>query len=834
MNARLSQTFPILEVSNDCIVSKSGDYTVARQLIKPEIFTLSGTALEAYHQAWVRALRILPHDTIVHMQDWYLKSYYQADFERGDCSPLGLASERFFHHHPYLKHRSFLFITKKAAGRDPSRWMNSTLPTILKNNLVPQELLRPESVQEFLDQVAQFEHILADSGFLELRKLNCDDLSGSSSRPGIIEQYYQLTDPDLALANRISPAEIKDISFQSGMHIGDNECITYSLADAVNFPAQCACHTDYPPYSSESSRFSLGFASPLGLLLGCNHIYNQFIFIEDPQPLVKKLELKKRRLQSLMTHSRENSISRDAVDNFLNEAIQGQKLFVKVHFNIVSWSDNPAEVKDLKKKVSSAISYLGAIPHLETTGSSTLWLAGIPGNAASLPTSETIDTFAELAACFLIPDTNYHSSISPIGIRLGDRISGYPVSIDISDEPLKEGRIFNRNKFVLGGSGSGKSFFTCHLLRTYFEQGAHSLIIDIGHSYKGLCNFLEGYYFTYTEQNPIRFNPFWIAKDDQLDIEKKESIKALLLSIWKKENDAIFRSEYVALSNALQWFYTHLAQYPDIFPCFDTFYEFMQTKFAEELTSGRVREKDFDLNNFLYVLRPFYRTGEYDYLLNATEQLDLLHQRFLVFELDNIKDHPILFPIVTIIIMEIFTSKMRKLAGIRKVILIEEAWKAIARQGMSEYIRYLFKTIRKFQGEAIVVTQEIEDIISSPVVRQSVINNADCKILLDQSKFQNRFDQIQDLLGLSEKDKSLVLSLNKANDPARRYKEVFIALGNSYSQVFRTQVSLEEYLCYTTEESEKLKVQAYASRFGNFRDGVMALAAAIRNGQDKL
>jgi conjugation system TraG family ATPase len=202
-----------------------------------------------------------------------------------------------------------------------------------------------------------------------------------------------------------------------------------------------------------------------------------------------------------------------------------------------------------------------------------------------------------------------------------------------------------------------------------------------------------------------------------------------------------------------------------------------------------------------------------------------LEQRFIVFELDNIKDHPILFPVVTIIIMEVFISKMRKLKGIRKMILIEEAWKAIAKEGMAEYIKYLFKTVRKYFGEAVVVTQDVEDIISSPVVKQAIINNSDCKILLDQSKYQNKFDLIQELLGLTEKEKALVLSINKANDPDKKYKEVFISLGGTLSKVYRTEVSLEEYLAYTTEETEKVKVQAYASRFGgDIQKGIVALA----------
>ena len=295
-----------------------------------------------------------------------------------------------------------------------------------------------------------------------------------------------------------------------------------------------------------------------------------------------------------------------------------------------------------------------------------------------------------------------------------------------------------------------------------------------------------------------------------LDTEKKESIKTLLLALWKKDSESFTRSEYVALSNALQLYYEKEVS----FRSFDSFYEFLQRDFVAVLASDKVKEKDFDVSNFLYVLRPYYKGGEFDYLLNATKDLEMLRERFIVFELDNIKDHPILFPVVTIIIMEVFISKMRKLKGVRKMILIEEAWKAIAREGMAEYIKYLFKTVRKFFGEAIVVTQEVEDIISSPVVKQAIINNSDCKILLDQSKYQNKFEQIQELLALTDKEKALVLSINKANDPTKKYKEVFISLGGTLSKVYRVEVSPEEYLAYTTEESEKHKIMELAAKFG--------------------
>lgn len=367
------------------------------------------------------------------------------------------------------------------------------------------------------------------------------------------------------------------------------------------------------------------------------------------------------------------------------------------------------------------------------------------------------------------------------------------------------------------------------MVRSYYEQGTHIVLVDVGHSYKGLCDLVGGYYFTYTEENPIRFNPFFIGEGDHLDIEKKESIKTLLLALWKKDTEVFKRSEYVALSNAINGYYSHLIQNPEIFPCFNSFYEFLRDQYVHILLADKVQDKEFDVSNFLYVLRPYYLGGEYDYLLNATENLNLLQEQLIIFELDNIKDNEILFSATVIIIMEIFINKMRKVKGIRKMILIEEAWKALMKEGFAEYIKYLFKTVRKFFGEAIVVTQEVEDIISSPVVKQAIINNSDCKILLDQSKYQNKFDQIQELLGLTEKEKAMVLSVNKANDPTKKYKEVFISLGGVYSKVYRTEVSVEEYLTYTTEQSEKVKVMEYAERYGgDIRKGITAFADELR------
>ena len=508
------------------------------------------------------------------------------------------------------------------------------------------------------------------------------------------------------------------------------------------------------------------------------------------------------------------------IEMYLNEAHSQGLRSVRCHCNVMAWAENEAELKRIRNDVGSQLALMGCTPHHNTVDVPVLFWAAIPGNEADFPAEESFYTFLDQALCLFNEETNYRSSLSPFGIKMSDRLSGIPIHLDISDLPMKRGTITNRNKFILGPSGSGKSYLTNHLVRQYWEQGSHILLVDTGNSYQGLCSLIhaktkgrDGVYFTYTEEAPIAFNPFYV-EDGVYDVEKRESLKTLLLTLWKRESEEPTRSEEVALSNAVNLYLSKLRADRSIVPSFNSFYEFVETDYRRLLEQKRVREKDFDIANFLNVLEPYYKGGEYDYLLNSDRQLDLLDKRFIVFELDNISSNRTLLPVVTLIIMETFISKMRRLKGVRKMILIEECWKALTSANMSAYIRYLFKTVRKYFGEAVVVTQEVDDIISSPIVKESIINNADCKILLDQRKYLSKFDGIQRLLGLTDKERAQILSINLSNDPKRRYKEVWIGLGGIQSAVYATETSVEEYLTYTTEESEKMQVMELAGKLG--------------------
>jgi len=807
--ATLESKFPLLAVEGDCILSKDADITAAFEVELPELFTVTAQEYEAIHAAWTKAVKVLPDYTVVHKQDWFVREDYRSRTDRENLSFLSRSYEMHFNERPFLNHKCYLFLTKTTKER---MRMQSNFSSLCRGFIIPKEVNR-DTAAHFLDAVGQFAQIVNDTGLVRLRRLSGDEITGTEQASGLLEKYFCLSLEDTTMLEDI---ELGD----EGLRIGDKHVAVYTLSELDALPGKVGTDCRYERLSTDKSDCKLSFASPVGLLLSCNHLYNQYIFIDDSNENLQRFEKSARNMQSLSKYSRSNQINKEWVDLYLNDAHSYGLTSVRCHCNIVAWTDNAQELKNVRNDVGSQIAVMECKPRHNTVDAATLYWAGMPGNAADFPAEESFYTFIEQALCFWTGETNYRSSLSPFGLKMSDRISGKPLHVDISDLPMKKGITTNRNKFVLGGSGSGKSFFMNHLVRQYYEQGTHIVLVDTGNSYQGLCSLIrqktggeDGIYFTYTDESPIAFNPFY-TDDKVFDIEKRESIKTLLLALWKKDNEPATRSEEVALSNAVSLYIERIKAGEVDTPSFNTFYEFVRTDYRKILREKEVREKDFDLAGFLNVLEPYYRGGEYDFLLNSDRQLDLLSKRFIVFEIDQIKDHPILFPVTTIIIMELFINKMRRLKGIRKMIVIEEAWKAIASANMADYIRYLYKTVRKFYGEAVVVTQEIDDIISSPIVKESIINNSDCKILLDQRKYLNKFSQIQSLLGLTDKEKAQILSVNMSNDPRRRYKEVWFGLGGVESAVYATETSLEEYLCYTTEESEKVEVERLTRELG--------------------
>ena len=777
-------------------------------------------------------MKVLPEHSVVCKQDWFVKETYRPKTDDGEQSFLTRSYELHFNERPYLNHKCYLFLTKTTRERSRRK---SDFNTLCRGFLLPKEITDKDAAARFLEAVEQFERIMNDSGHIRLRRLETDEITGTKERPGLVEKYFSLSLKD-------ETAVLQDICLKPGrMRIGDKRLCLHTLSDTEDLPGRLSTDMRYERMSTDRSDCRLSFAAPVGLLLSCNHIYSQYVFIDDAQEILQMMEKNSRNMLSLSKYSRSNAINQEWTEMYLDEAHTKGVLPVRCHCNVIAWAEDAEEFRRIRNDTGSQLAMMECTPRYNTIDTPVIYWAGIPGNAGDFPSEESFYTFLEQAVCLFAGETNYRSSPSPFGIRLADRQNGIPVHVDISDLPMKRGIITNRNKFILGPSGSGKSFFTNHLVRQYYEQGAHILLVDTGNSYQGLCRMIhdrtngkDGIYITYEEDNPISFNPFY-TESGKFDVEKRDSINTLILTLWKREDESPKRSEEVALSGAVNAYIRKISENRNIRPDFNGFYEFVADDYRRMIEEKKVREKDFDIDGFLNVLEPFYRGGDYDFLLNSDKELDLTGKRFIVFELDNISSNKVLLPVVTLIIMETFIAKMRRLKGIRKMILIEECWKALMSANMSEYIKYLFKTVRKYFGEAVVVTQEVDDIISSPIVKEAIINNSDCKILLDQRKYMNKFEHIQRLLGLTEKEKGQILSINQANHPGRFYREVWIGLGGTCSAVYATEVSEEEYFTFTTEESEKLEVQRIAGGpEGSLEGAIRRLAEKKREEQKQV
>ena len=612
----------------------------------------------------------MPNYSIIHKQDIFITEKYSPDIGKDGLGFLSRSFERHFNERPYLDHTCYLFLTKttRERSRQQSNWN-----TLCRKFLVPKEIQDRETLERFMESVGQFESIVNDSGLVRLERLSTEEITGTEDGPGVIERYLTLSaDGSVMLQDmQLNPDE---------MRIGNKRLCLHTLSDLDDLPGRVRTDGRYERLSTDRSDCRLSYASPVGIMLPCDHIYNQWIFIDDSGENLARFEKTAKNMQSLSRYSRSNQINKEWLDEYLNVAHTNGLQSVRCHCNVIAWAESGDELRRVKNDVGSALALMECTPRHNTTDLPVLYWAGIPGNEADFPSEESFYTFTEQALCFFTAETCYRNSLSPFGLRMVDRLTGKPVFLDISDLPMKKGVVTNRNKFILGPSGSGKSFFTNHMVRQYWEQGTHILLVDTGNSYKGLCDLIrrktngdDGVYFTYQENDPISFNPFF-TEDYRYDIEKRDSIKTLILTLWKREDEPPRRSEEVALSNAVSLYIEKIKKNRKIKPNFNSFYDFVRKDYRKVLADKNVREKDFDVDGFLNVLEPYYKNGEYGYLLNSDKELDLLNKRFIVFELDVVKDNPVLFPVVTIIIMETFINKMRRLQGIRKMILIEEAW----------------------------------------------------------------------------------------------------------------------------------------------------------------
>ncbi|UZS00013.1 TraG family conjugative transposon ATPase [Chondrinema litorale] len=611
------------------------------------------------------------------------------------------------------------------------------------------------------------------------------------------------------------------------IYFGDSVVKSVSLVDVdeVNLP------TSAKPYKNVND---LGFSFPVDLM-GFLHdipefetiVYNQVVSIPDQQGELSKLNRKKQRHESMPDPA--NDVSVADISGLMADVAKNGQLLVYSHFNIAV-KCHPENTNTITNFIESALFNAGVTPSKNAYNQLELFRTCLPGNTSELKVYDKYLTTSDAAICFFFKERLLTDEKSKFQIFFSDR-QGIPVAVDTSDLPIQTNRINNRNKFVLGPSGSGKSFFMNHLVRQYFLHNMDVVLVDTGHSYSGLCAYYGGKYITYEENNPITMNPFRISIKEYNE-EKREFVKSLIGLIWKGAAANLNQIEDTILYTVVESYFTEFFSQtnPDSSQlCFNNFYDYSVIKIKEIIDKEGVK---FDLKEYSFVLKRFYKGGQFDTILNDDVDASLFDESLIVFEIDAIKEHKVLFPITTIIIMDVFLQKMRHKKN-RKALIIEEAWKAIASPMMAGYILYLYKTVRKFWGETTVVTQELDDIISNSIVKDSIINNSDTICLLDQTKFKDNYSQVSKLLSLNEIERKKIFTINNLNNKQGRgrFKEVYIKRGAT-GEVYGVEVSMYEYLTFTTERKEKEAVQSYVKEKGGFMQGLESFVNDLK--QSKL
>ena len=787
----IRDNFPVMNGGDGVILSKRGDVCVGWELQLPPAFRCNEAAYDSLVASLAAAIQLLPDYTIVHKQDVFMRKRYASEQVSGF---LEQAYEEHFDGREYLDHKCRLwlsFSSKKNVRNGSSGLLG----------LSGAGLPSGAEISRCLAAAEQFAAMLGGNGLWELRKLTEEDIFGH-----ILQDYLNFTDEG---ADVLSDIQVKP----AGLRIGDKKIFCHLFADLDQLPGEVASCKRVTALSTENSVVSLSYLNEIGQALDCEHVVNWFCVKEPLKDIHGGLDSKRRQMQSMSARNAENRKYAEEINEFLETAAVEQMSTVRCHVNVLSTDENAT---------TTAISKLGIVPVRDIANAPAQFWCSIPGNESGLAFSEYMTMEFQSALCLGIYD-GFDTGIAGGVLKMSDRIRLVPQRFDIQELALQLGLIENYNVFLLGPSGSGKSFFMNHYLRACYMAGAHDFLIDQGDSYRALCHVIkeeskghDGTYYTFEKGKPISFNPFRnVKRFTQADSEAMNFLFTLMVTLWKNGKVEISSSaeKYVreSITQFLRQWETLRQAQGDRDPRFNDYFEYVRDVFGDLLAADDAGKEYFDLKDYLISLEQFYTGGPYDYLLNSRESVNILEDRFVVFEIDHIKGDPVIYPITTLVIMDAFMEKMTSISGF-KVMCIEEAWKAIMGTQMATYMLELWKTARKHRTSAMVVTQELKDITSSSIIKDSIVENSGVKILLDQSKYLNKFEELAATLSLSEDDKSMILSLNRYKRGSGR--EVFFNLGNKKSFVMRLEVSPEERWAFSSQKRDKERLTAMVAKSG--------------------
>ena len=806
------------------LYTKTGEYSAVLKIENPvQKYCADIDSYYEFTQLFTALAQTLGEGYALHKQDIFVRRRF-AEETGGDREFLSEAYFRYFEGRPYTDSMCYLTVTQEAKksrlfSYDGKKW------------------------RDFLVKIRKVHDQLRDGG-VQARFLNKAEASE------YVDRYFAMDFKNRIVSMTNFRADEDTVS------MGGKRCKVYSLVD-VDYAALPSLIRPYTNIEVNNTEMPVDLVSVIDNIPNADTVvYNQVIFLPNQKRELSLLDKKKNRHASIPNPN--NQMAVEDISRVQEVIARESKQLVYTHFNMMVAVDADTDLQKCTNHLENAFGRMGIHISKHAYNQLELFVGSFPGNCYAL--SEEYDRFLTLsdaAICLMYKERVQHSEETPLKIYYTDR-QGVPVAIDITGKEGKNKLTDNSNFFCLGPSGSGKSFHMNSVVRQLHEQGTDVVMVDTGNSYEGLCEYLGGKYISYTEKNPITMNPFRINRAE-LNVEKTGFLKNLVLLIWKGSQGTVTKTEERLIEQVITEYYdTYFNGFDGFTPLqredlhkslvidernrgdrrdesaqdraerieeiidemehrrkelkveelsFNSFYEYSVQRIPDICDENRI--SGIDLSTYRYMMKDFYRGGNHEKTLNENMDSSLFDETFIVFEIDSIKDDPLLFPLVTLIIMDVFLQKMRIKTN-RKVLVIEEAWKAIASPLMAEYIKFMYKTARKFWASVGVVTQEIQDIIGSEIVKEAIVNNSDVVMLLDQSKFKERFDSIKAILGLTDVDCKKIFTINRLDNKEGRsfFREVFIRRGST-SGVYGVEEPRECYMTYTTERAEKEALKLY-------------------------
>ncbi len=806
------------------LYTKTGEYSAVLKIENPvQKYSADIDSYYDFTHLFSALAQTLGEGYALHKQDIFVRKQFAKEPEHNQ-EFLSASYFRYFNGRPYTDSLCYLTITQEAKksrlfSYDSKKW------------------------RDFLVKIYKVRDLLRDSG-VQVKFLNKAEASE------YVDRYFAMNFEDRMVSMTNVKADDETVS------MGDKRCKVYSLVD-VDCAALPSLIRPYTNIEVNNTEMPVDLVSVVDNIPNAETVvYNQIIFLPSQKRELALLDKKKNRHASIPNPS--NQMAVEDIKQVQDVIARESKLLVYTHFNMVVGVPADTDLQKCTNHLENAFGRMGIHISKRAYNQLELFVSSFPGNCYSL--NEEYDRFLTLsdaAVCLMYKERVQHSEETPIKIYYTDR-QGVPVAIDITGKEGKNKLTDNSNFFCLGPSGSGKSFHMNSVVRQLHEQGTDVVMVDTGNSYEGLCEYFGGKYISYTEERPITMNPFRINREE-MNVEKTGFLKNLVLLIWKGTQGTVTKTEDRLIEHVITEYYdAYFNGFEGFTPqqredlrkslviddrnssekrhesereraariegiideiegrrkelkveelSFNSFYEYSVQRIPDICEENRIT--GIDLSTYRYMMKDFYLGGNHEKTLNENMDSSLFDETFVVFEIDSIKDDPLLFPLVTLIIMDVFLQKMR-IKKNRKVLVIEEAWKAIASPLMAEYIKFMYKTARKFWASVGVVTQEIQDIIGSEIVKEAIINNSDVVMLLDQSKFKERFDTIKAILGLTDVDCKKIFTINRLENKEGRsfFREVFIRRGTT-SGVYGVEEPHECYMTYTTERAEKEALKLY-------------------------